>query len=70
MALGFLRFLFHVEHLVLFVHHDDTRALQLLDAWLLVTHDATGLLLQGKIDKLLEREEEKIVSSDDEEVSF
>ena len=45
MALGILRFLFHVEHLVLFVHHDDTRALQLLNAWLLVTHDAAGLLL-------------------------
>ena len=65
MTLGFLRFLFHVEHLVLLVHHDDPRALQLLNAWLLMTHDAAGLLLQGKIDKLLEGEEKKVVSSDD-----
>ena len=68
MALGLLGLLFHIEDTVILVHHDDTGALELLYRGLLVTHDTTGSLLLGKIDKFLEREEEEIVGGKDEEV--
>ena len=63
-ALGLLGLLFHIENLVLFVHDDDTGALELLNRGLLVAHDAAGSLLLGKIHELLEGEEEEVVGSD------
>ena len=62
-ALRLLRLLFHVQHLVLLIHHNHPRTLQLLDGRLLVAHDAAGTLLQGKIHKFLEREEQQVIGS-------
>jgi len=67
-ALGLLGLLFHIEDTVILVHYDDTGALELLYRRLLVTHDATGSLLLGKIDKFLKREEEEVVGGKDKEV--
>ena len=67
-ALGLLGFLFHIEDAVMLVHDDDTGALEFLDARLLVAHDAAGSLLFGKIDELLETEEEEVVGGEDEKV--
>jgi hypothetical protein len=66
MTFRFLRFLLHVEHPHLVVNDDDARALELFYRGLLMTHDARGLFLLGKVNELLEREEQDVVSSNDE----
>ena len=68
MAFRHLWFLFHSQHSELFVKLNDARALQLLYRGLLVAHDATRLLLAGKVDELLEREEQQVVSCHHEQV--
>ena len=67
-ALGFLGFLLHAQHAHVVVELHDTRALQLLYRGLFVAHDARGLLLAGKIDELLEGEEEQVVGSYHEQI--
>ena len=61
MALGHLRLLFHIEHLHIIVHHNHARALELLNARLLVAHNARCSLFLCKVHKLLEREEQQVV---------
>lgn len=61
MTLGLLRFLFHVEDPLLFIKYHHTRALQLLDGRLFVTHDTTGVFLFCKVDEVAEREKEEVV---------
>ena len=61
MTLGLLRFLFHVEDTLLFIKYHHTRALQLLDGRLFVSHDTTGVFLLCKVDEVAEREKEKVV---------
>ena len=61
MTLGLLRFLFHVEDTLLFIKYHHTRALQLLDGRLFVTHDTTGVFLLCKVDEVAEREKEEVV---------
>ena len=68
MTLWFLGLLFHVQHLIIIIEHHYSCALQLFYRWLLVAHDARGLLLVGVIDKLLETEVEDVVGGDDEEI--
>ena len=68
MTLWFLWLLFHVQHLVILIEHYYSCALQLFYRWLLVAHDARGLLLVGVIDKLLETEVEDVVGGDNEEI--
>ena len=63
MALGHLRLLFHAEYALVGVNLHDTRALQFLDAGLLVAHDARGLLFFGEVHELAEREEQQVVGS-------
>ena len=67
-GLRFLRFLGHFEHAVVVVEDDDAGALEFLDRGLMVTHDAGGLLLQGKLHKIAEGEEEEVVGCHDEQV--
>ena len=68
MTLWFLGLLFHVQHLVILIEHHYSSALQLLYRWLLMAHDARGLLFVGVVDKLLETEVEDVVGGDDEEI--
>ena len=68
MTLWFLGFLFHVQHLIILIEDYDTCALQFFYGWLLMAHDARGLLLVGVINKLLETEVEDVVGGDDEEI--
>ena len=70
MTLWLLGFLFHVQHLIILIEHYYSCALQLLYGWLLMAHDARGLLLVGVIDKLLETEVEDVVSGDDDEITL
>ena len=67
-ALGLLGLLFHIEDAVMLVHDNDTGALELLDARLLVAHDAAGSLLLGKVDELLKAEEEEVVGGENQQV--
>ena len=68
MALRLLGLLFHIEDAVMLVHDDDTGALEFLNARLLVAHDTTGTFLLGKIDKLLEGEEEQVVGCNNQHI--
>ena len=54
MALGLLGFLLHIQYTHLVINDDDTRTPQLLQAGLLMTHDAGGLFLLSEVDELLE----------------
>ncbi len=68
-ALWLLWLLFHVHHLVVLVEHHHACALQLLYRWLLMAHDAGGLLLVGEVDELQETEVEDVVGGDNEKVT-
>ena len=68
-ALWLLWLLFHVHHLVVLVEHHHACALQLLYRWLLMAHDAGGLLLVGEVYELLEAEVEDVVGGDNEKVT-
>ena len=61
MGLGMLWFFFHAEDTVVFVELYDTRALELLDGGLLVTHDAGSAFGFGEIDELLKAKEQQVV---------
>ena len=50
------------------VEFDNARALQFLYRRLLVTHDAAGLFLAGKVNKLAEGEEQQVVSSHHQQI--
>ena len=60
-ALGYLGFLFHIQYFHGLIHHNDPGTLQLLDGGLFVAHNAGGLLIHGKVYKLLKREEQDII---------
>lgn len=62
LALGDKGLLFHIEHTIVTIHHDNARALQLLHRGLVMTHDAAGALLLGKVNELLEAKKQEIVS--------
>ena len=59
--------LLHIEDLVVLIEDYNAGALEFGDIGLLMTHDATGLLGLGEIDKLLETEEENIVGSNNQQ---
>ncbi len=63
MGFGHSRFLLHIKDLVVGIKDDNTGALEFGDIGLLMTHNATGLLGLGEIDKLLKAEEENVVGS-------
>lgn len=67
MGFGLSGLLLHIEDLVVGIEDDNTGALEFGDIGLLMTHDATGLLGLGEIDKLLETEEEDVVGSNDQQ---
>ena len=67
MALRHLWLLLHIQHPHLVVDNDDPRPLQLFYRWLFVTHDTRRTLLTGKVHKLLEREEQQVVGSYDQD---
>ena len=67
MGFGLSGLLLHIEDLVVGIEDDDAGALEFGDIGLLMTHDATGLLGLGEIDKLLETEEEDVVGSHDKQ---
>jgi hypothetical protein len=63
MGLGNLGLLFHAEDAIVGIELYDTRALELLDGGLLVTHDAGGAFGFGEIDELLKTKEQQVVGS-------
>ena len=67
MGFGHSGLLLHIEDLVVGIEDDDAGALEFGDIGLLMTHDATGLLGLGEIDKLLETEEEDVVGSNNQQ---
>lgn len=67
MGFGLSGLLLHIEDLVVGIEDDDAGALEFGDIGLLMTHDATGLLGLGEIDKLLETEEEDVVGSNNQQ---
>ena len=67
MGFGLSGLLLHIEDLVVGIEDDNTGALEFGDIGLLMTHDATGLLGLGEIDKLLETEEEDVVGSNNQQ---
>ena len=56
-ALRLLGLLLHAEDSEIVIELDHPSALELLNAWLLMAHDATGVLLLGEIYEFLEAEE-------------
>ena len=67
-ALGDLGLLFHIQHFHVLIHHNDTGALKLLNAGLLMAHDATGPFGPGKIHEFLKGELKDVVGRYHQEV--
>ena len=67
MGFGDSGLLLHIENLVVLIEDYNAGALEFGDIGLLMTHDATGLLGLGEIDKLLETEEEDVVGSNNQQ---
>ena len=68
MALGVFGLLFHIEHLVVLVQHDNTCALQFLDGRLVVADDARCAFCLGILHEVTEGEEQQVVGGYDKEV--
>ena len=68
MAFGVFGLLFHIEHLVVLVQHDNTCALQFLYGWLVVADDARCAFCLGILHKVTEREEQQVVGCYNKEV--
>ena len=68
MALGVFGFLLHIEHLIVIIQHDNTRALQFFDGWLVVAYYARCALCLGKFHEITEGEEKQVVGCHDKQV--
>ena len=67
MGFGDSGLLLHIENLVVLIEDYNAGALEFGDIGLLMTHDATGLLGLGEIDKLMDTEEEDVVGSNNQQ---
>ena len=65
---GVLWFLLHVEDAAVGIEFDDACALEFLDGWLVVAHDAGGGFLAGEVDEVAEGEEQEVIGCDNEEI--